>query len=135
MDPTTPATGLTAESSTNVLDGAVFQELVESLTHPDVVAAIYRKFVENAAGFIGELRDQNAAARIETLHTLKGSASMMGARELARLAAHLETQLISQGSSDQVDQATEQLAGELGKFRAAAAGRLLALGASLGIPE
>lgn len=134
MDPTTPTIGPTTESSNNVLDGAVFQELLESLSQPEAVAAVYRKFVENAAGFIGELRGQNAAERIETLHTLKGSASMMGARNLAKWAVHWETQLKEEPSSVQVQQATEQLAGELGKFHTAAATRLLAVGASLNIP-
>ena len=119
-DPAGPATN-------NVLDVGVFQELHVSLSQAEAVAAVYRKFVENAAGFIGELRDQDAAARIETLHTLKGSAAMMGANEMARLAAQLQVQ----GSAVQIEAAIGQLTGELEKFRAAVASRLRALGASL----
>lgn len=117
--------GPTIES--NVLDVSVFQELVESLTQPEVVAALYRKFIENAAAFIGELRDQDVAARRETLHTLKGSAAMMGASDLSKLAADLE----AQGAAVQVELATQQLSDELAKFRVAAASRLLALSASI----
>ena len=123
--PTDPA-GPTSNSSTNGFDGAVFQELLESL-QIDAVAAIYRKFIENATGFIGELREQDAAARIETFHTLKGSAAMMGANRMSELAAQLQ----AQGSSVQVEAATEQLKVELDRFRAEVSGRLLALGASL----
>lgn len=121
--PTDPA-GPTAN---NVLDGVVFQELVESLQNSAAVAAVYRKFVENAAGFIGELRNQDAAARVETLHTLKGSAAMMGANAMATLA----TQLQAQGAAVQVEAATRQLTSELEEFRAAVAAKLHALGASL----
>ena len=121
------ATDPAGPTANNVLDVGVFQELHESLSQAEAVAAVYRKFVENAAAFISELRDQDAAARIETLHTLKGSAAMMGANEISRLAAQLQ----AQGSSVQIEAATEQLAGELEKFRAAVDSRLRALGASL----
>ena len=121
-----PATDTTREPSVEVLDGNVFQELVESLAQPDAVAAVYRKFLENAAAFIGELRDLDAAARIETLHTLKGSAAMMGANSMAGLAAQLQ----AQGASVQVEAATRQLGDELTRLRAAIEGRLLALGAA-----
>lgn len=126
--PTDPA-GPTSNSSTNVFDGAVFQELLESL-QIEAVVAIYRKFIENATGFIGELREQDAAARIETFHTLKGSAAMMGANRLSELAAQLQ----AQGPFVQVEAATEQLKIELTRFRDEAAGRLRALGASLDMP-
>jgi HPt (histidine-containing phosphotransfer) domain-containing protein len=117
----------TGPTANNVLDASVFQELQESLSQPELVAAVYRKFVENAAAFIGELRAQDAAARVDTLHTLKGSAAMMGANAMANLAAQLQ----EQGSAVQVEAAIQQLASELEKFRAAVAGRLHALGASL----
>lgn len=124
MSYVTDPTGPTAN---NVLDGAVFQDLQESLSQPERVAAVYRKFVENAAAFIHELRTQDAAARIETLHTLKGSAAMMGANAMANLAAQLQSQALSV----QVEPAIEQLMSELDKFRGAVSSRLLALGASL----
>src|SRR5688572_28890189 len=107
-----------AGPSSNVFDVSVFQELLESL-QSEAVAAVYRKFIENAATFIGELRAQDAAARIDTFHTLKGSAAMVGANSLSELAARLQ----AQGSSVQVVAATEQLTDELGKFRAAVASR------------
>lgn len=127
--PTDPA-GPARESSPNVLDVGVFHELHESLLQPEMVAAVYRKFIENAAVFINELRARDAAARIETLHTLKGSAAMMGATRMAELAAQLQ----AQGSAVQVEPAIQQLTGELQKFRAAVAGKLHALGASLDTP-
>lgn len=122
--------GPAIESSPNVLDVGVFHELVESL-QAEAAAAVYSKFIENATLFIGELRAQDDAARIETLHTLKGSAAMMGATRMAELAAQLQMQ----GSSVQVEPAIQQLSGELQMFRAAVAGRLLALGASLDPPR
>jgi HPt (histidine-containing phosphotransfer) domain-containing protein len=118
-----------SESSPNVLDVVVFRELVESL-QTESAAAVYRKFVANAAGFIGELCAQDGAARIETLHTLKGSASMMGATRMAELAAQLQ----AQGRSVQVEAATRQLSSELEHFRAAVSSRLRELGASLDTP-
>ena len=129
MSHPTDSAGPTSNSSTNVFDGAVFQELLESLQIA-AVAAIYRKFIESATGFIGELREQDAAARIETFHTLKGSAAMMGANRLSELAAQLQ----AQGSSVQVEAATGQLQAELDRFRGEAFARLLALGASLDTP-
>lgn len=119
-----------SESSAEVLDVDVLQDLLESLSDPVAVAALYRKFVVNAEGYIGELPNQEAAARIETLHTLKGSAGMLGAKRLAVLAAHLQVQ--AESSSVQVAQAMEALTGELAQFRAEASDRLKALGAPLG---
>lgn len=118
-----------SSSEDEVLDRKVLQELFESLTQPATVAALYRKFVGNADAFIRELHIQEEAARVDTLHTLKGSAAMMGARRIAQLAMHWETHL--QSSSVQVARATEELAGELAKFRAAAAARLREIGGSL----
>src|SRR5688500_18782012 len=100
MSYSTDPAGPACNSSTNVFDAAVFQELLESL-QIEAVAAIYRKFFENATGFIGELREQDAAARIETFHTLKGSAAMMGAKRMSELAAQLQ----AQGSSVQLEAA------------------------------
>lgn len=130
-DPREPGTNAIVEllSEVEVLDGNVLHELHESLLQPPAVAALYRRFIGNAAAFICELRVQESHARSDTLHTLKGSAEMMGARRLATLATHLQAQL--QCSSVQVAQATGQLEGELVRFRAAAAARLLELGAAL----
>ncbi len=112
-----------------MLDSNVLHELHESLLQPPAVAALYRKFIANAAAFICELRVQESHARIDTLHTLKGSAAMMGAKRLATLATRLQAQL--QCSSIQVAQATEELEGELVRFRGAAAAQLFELGAAL----
>lgn len=126
MSYSTKPAGPAIEPSLDVLDAAVFQDLLESL-QVDAAAAIYRKFVENAVGFIGALREQSAAERAETFHTLKGSAAMMGANRMARLAEQLQ----AQASSVQVELATRQLTVELEAFHAEVAGRLQALGASL----
>lgn len=127
--PTDPA-GPANKSCTNVFDVSVFQELVESL-QTESAAAVYRKFLENAAAFIDELPRQNTDARVETFHTLKGSAAMMGANCLSELAAQLE----AHGAAVQVESATQLLKDELEKFRAAVAGRLLEVGASLDTPR
>jgi HPt (histidine-containing phosphotransfer) domain-containing protein len=125
----TDSAGPTIESSTNVFDAVVFQELVESL-QTEAAVAVYRKFLENAAAFIDELHQQNTDARLETFHTLKGSAAMMGANRMSELAAQLQ----AWGAGVQVEAATRQLKEELEKFRAAVASRLLELGASLDTP-
>jgi HPt (histidine-containing phosphotransfer) domain-containing protein len=125
-DPASPA----IKSSTNVFDVSVFQELVESL-QTESAAAVYRKFLENAAAFIDELPRQNTDARVETFHTLKGSAAMMGANRMSELAAQLQ----ARGAGVQLEAAIQQLKQELEKFRAAVASRLLELGASLDTPR
>jgi HPt (histidine-containing phosphotransfer) domain-containing protein len=111
------------------LDAVVFQDLLESLVAPAAVAAIYCKFLGNAATFIRELASQDAAARVETLHTLKGSAAMLGANRLSTLAAQLQKEL--HGSLVQVESVARELDEELARFRAAAAARLLAEGVTL----
>ena len=116
-------------ASSEVLDDGVFQELIESLDSPATVATIYSKFLGNAATFICELATQEAAARVETLHTLKGSAAMLGANRMAALAAQLQKHL--HGSPVQVEQAMRDLETELEQFRAVAAARLLAAGGTL----
>ena len=129
LDQREPGTSPTTEPSIEVLDVDVLHDLLASLSEPVAVAAIYRKFVVNAAEFIGELPMQAGPARIDTLHTLKGSAAMMGAKCLAQLAARLQTQ--AETSSVQVVEAIEALTRELAKFRQEAAARLSALGAPL----
>ena len=117
-----------SKDAPEVLDASMIQDLLESLVEPAAVAAVYRKFLDNAATFIRELADQDSAARLETLHTLKGSAAMLGANRISALAAQLQSQL--HGSIVQVEQAA-QLEQELAQFRAAAAERLLAAGVTL----
>ncbi|WP_129777886.1 Hpt domain-containing protein [Peristeroidobacter soli] len=115
--------------STDVLDSAVFEDLLQSLAAPAAVAAIYCKFLGNAATFIRELASQDVSARVETMHTLKGSAAMLGANRISTIAAQLQKDL--HGSIVQVDSVVRELEGELAKFREAAAERLLAAGATL----
>jgi HPt (histidine-containing phosphotransfer) domain-containing protein len=129
MDQREAGTTAASEPSTQVLDVAVLQDLLASLSQPVAVAGVYRKFVVNAADFIAELPEQEGAARIDTLHTLKGSAAMMGANQLAQLAASLQAQ--AETSSVQVAEAMQELTGELAKFREAVATRLRELGTSL----
>lgn len=117
------------EPSIEALDADVLQDLLASLGEPVAVATVYRKFVGNAAEFIGKLPKQEGAALIDTLHTLKGTAATMGAKCLALRAARLQAQ--AETSSVQVEQATVALTDDLAKFRAAVADRLSALGASL----
>jgi HPt (histidine-containing phosphotransfer) domain-containing protein len=112
-----------------VLDASVFQELLESLGAPAAVAAVYRKFLGNAATFIRELASQDIPARIETMHTLKGSAAMLGAHRMSALAAQLQTEL--HGSLVQVEKATRDLEDELERFRVAAAQCLHGAGGEL----
>jgi chemotaxis protein histidine kinase CheA len=112
-----------------VLDTSTFQELLESLRAPASVAAIYCKFLDNAAIFIRALATQDISTRVETMHTLKGSAAMLGANRLSALAAQLQSQL--HGSIVQVEQAAHELDEELAKFRLAVTARLLAAGATL----
>lgn len=115
--------------SPEVFDASMFQDLLESLVAPAAVAAIYSKFLDNAATFIRELASQDSAARVEAMHTLKGSAAMLGANRISALAAKLQSQL--HGSIVQVEQAAHELEDELAKFRVAAAERLLAAGVTL----
>ena len=123
MDRRAPGAASTIDPSLEVFDVDVLHDLLGSLSEPAAVAAIYRKFLANAAGFIRDLRSQDAADRIETLHTLKGSAAMMGAERIAELAARLEPR-----SPVQVEQAIRALEDELAQFRSVAGARLEALG-------
>lgn len=128
-DPRQPGASAILElsSAVDVLDRSVLHDLHESLAQPEAVAALYRKFLGNAAAFICDLRVQEDAARVETLHTLKGSAAMMGAKRIAKFAMHLQTQ----DGSVQVEQAIQALEAELARFRTAAAAELLQIGAAL----
>jgi len=112
-----------------ILSDSMFQDLLESLVEPATVAAVYRKFLGNAATFIRDLARQDQAGRVETLHTLKGSAAMLGANRMSALAAQLQTDL--HGSLVQVEQAARELAAELETFRKAVTERLSAAGGSL----
>lgn len=113
----------------DVLDIRVFHDLHDSLSrHPGALLEVYRKFFANAAAFIDALAGQNAAARIDTLHTLKGSAAMLGANRLAALAERLQVRLST--STDRVTIDAGELANELAAFRRAIAAQFDALGSS-----
>lgn len=114
-----------------VLDGDLLQDLLASLNEPVLVAPLYRRFVVNAAEFIQQLPQQDAAARVETLHTLKGSAAQLGAKCLADLAARLQAQ--AEQSCLQVDQAMQALTSALAQFAEVVDARLRALGESLNL--
>lgn len=126
VDPHADAPG---EFSAASLDVGAFQELLASLGHPAAVAAVYREFVANAAGFICDLRNQDRNQCIETLHTLKGSASMMGASRMTELSVRIYAQL--QSSTLEVKAGADALEKELGGFRNEAAARLHSLGETL----
>jgi HPt (histidine-containing phosphotransfer) domain-containing protein len=110
-----------------VLDLDLLDDLLASLSQPLAVATIYKKFVVNARGCIAELPRQDAMARIDTLHTLKGSAATMGAKHLALVAARLQTQ--TDTSPVQIAEATQELTAALSLFRSAASEWLSARGA------
>jgi HPt (histidine-containing phosphotransfer) domain-containing protein len=102
-----------------VLDTRVFQELLETLAGDlDIVVSIYRTFLVTATTLIGSLPDQDCAGQAATLHTLKGSASMIGAARLARLAAHLQ-RVAAKSVHPVINTRGEELTGELSILRTA----------------
>lgn|GEM_PF-2400082 len=111
-----------------VLDTELFQELRESLgCELDAVLRIYRRFLANAAGSLDEARRQTGAARAATLHTLKGSAAMVGANRIASVAGRLQEGLVD--SPDAIAQAAiGELEGELTTFRLTLTAHLDSLG-------
>ena len=124
-----PHADVTREVSAASLDADAFHELLASLGQAAAVAAVYRKFVANAAAFICDLRNQDRARCFETLHTLKGSASMMGARRMTELSVRIYAQL--QCSAIQAGAAADELERELETFRIEAAARLRSVGVIL----
>ena len=103
-----------------VFDTRVFQELLESLTGDlDVVVSIYRTFLGTAAILIGSLPEQDCAMQADTLHTLRGSAWMVGAERIARLAAHLQHVAASAVHHPVIKTRIDELTGELDLFRKA----------------
>ena len=75
------------------LDLEIFQEMQDAVAQqPTAVAALYGTFLGNATRLIATLgMAESATTREKTLHTLKGSAAMMGAARMARLAADLQS--------------------------------------------
>lgn len=116
------------EASGRALDAELFQELRESLGNElDIVAGIYQRFMANAANSVEASLRQSGAERASTLHTLKGSAAMVGATRVAALSARLQESLL-ESPSEEAEAAIRELEGELTLFRAAVATHLESLG-------
>lgn len=112
---------MNAGQNTPPLDLDVLRELRRSLgDQPGTIAAIYRRFLVNAAIHIGDLRSQSNAQRASTLHTLKGSAAMVGARRIAELAGRLQP-LFHENPNHPAEDAIRDLENELTTFRSALA--------------
>ena len=102
-----------------VFDASVFQELLEALAGDlDRVASIYQTFFETATFLIGSLLDQDCATQAKTLHTLKGSAAMVGGERMARLVTHLQ-QIAANSVHPIIRTRIEELSGELVMLRGA----------------
>jgi HPt (histidine-containing phosphotransfer) domain-containing protein len=103
------------------LDSSVLEELRGTFAgQSDVVANLYANFLAQATRYINVLHDQASDARATTLHTLKGSASMMGAVRVAALAARLHEQAL-RNPEQPSEPAIRQLEDELAMFRHALA--------------
>jgi HPt (histidine-containing phosphotransfer) domain-containing protein len=119
---------LESEEASPVLDAGLFQELRESLgSELHVVAGIYTRFLGNAARSLEESRRQAGATRAATLHTLKGSAAMVGATRIARVAGRLQESLLG-APAEVAEAAFRELEGELALFRDALGLHLESLG-------
>lgn len=111
------------------LDQEAFDELYESVREkPDTVASLYDTFLTNAVKLIESLQTADSRSiRDKTLHALKGSAAMMGAARVARLAADLqETSATMQDET--LQNWIEQIAIELDETRRVVDARLASLG-------
>lgn len=104
------------DSLDDVLDTKLFNDLRHRMVSPpDALDTIYRRFFGNAGKHIDTLRDQESAARRHTLHALKGSAAILGAKRLAALSARLHDEDLH--SPAMLAQAIEELETELESFR------------------
>lgn len=123
----------TADSNTQpTLDAEVFDELYESVCEQEVaVATLYETFLKNAARLIEALHAaEPAIAREKVLHTLKGSAAMMGATRIARLATDLQHSCATLDDT-RMQEVIDELGRELATLRRAVDARLAALGVGL----
>lgn len=101
------------------LDTTLFRELLGSFAGDlDIVISIYCTFIATTMKLIGSLPDQDCATQARTLHTLKGSAAMVGAERIARLAARLQ-QVAATSIHPIVKTRIDELTGELVLFREA----------------
>jgi len=110
------------------LDQDVFDELHEGVCGQSrSIASLYHTFLHNAERLIETLRATEAdAVREKTLHTLKGSAAMMGAARVARLAAELQEQCGTL-DAEELEDAAHRLDAELSEMRQAVDARLISL--------
>jgi HPt (histidine-containing phosphotransfer) domain-containing protein len=103
------------------LDCSVLEELRGTFgSHSEQVANLYNNFLVHATRYIELLRSQSNEARATTLHTLKGSAAMMGAIRISAIAAGLH-QAWQRNPEQPVEPAVRQLEEELAMFRHALA--------------
>jgi HPt (histidine-containing phosphotransfer) domain-containing protein len=110
------------------LDREVFDELHEGVCgQSKTIASLYGTFLNNAEHLIETLRaTEPDTVREKTLHTLKGSAAMMGATRIARLAADLQHR--SAALDEQaLQEAVEHLSSELADVRQAINAQLASL--------
>lgn len=114
--------------SVAVLDLLVFDELRDSLvSQPNALAGVYRKFLQGAVVSINAVNTQDVATRISTVHTLKGTAAMLGANRLAALAAQLQTDF-EHLEDAAVESAVRHLHDELAAFRHCVNARFASIG-------
>nr|WP_298726031.1 Hpt domain-containing protein [uncultured Steroidobacter sp.] len=107
------------ELEPRVLDTTLFGELLGSFAGDlDIVISIYRTFVGTTIQLIDALPDQDCATQTRTLHTLKGSAAMVGAERIAQLAARLH-RVAASSVHPIVKTRIDELTGELDSFREA----------------
>jgi HPt (histidine-containing phosphotransfer) domain-containing protein len=126
LNPTQIATSDWAEPP--VLDSSMFQELFETLAGDlDMVVSIYRTFFVTAVTLIDSLPRQNCATQARTLHTLKGSAAMLGAARFAQTAAGLQ-QVAANGGERALDTRIADLSSELDRVRSEALANARSLG-------
>jgi HPt (histidine-containing phosphotransfer) domain-containing protein len=119
---------LESEEASPVLDAGLFQELRESLGNElHVVAGIYTRFLGNAGRSLEEARRQTGATRAATLHTLKGSAAMVGATRIASVAGRLQESLLG-APAEVAEAALREIESELALFRDALGVHLESLG-------
>lgn len=110
-------------SAVPVLDAETFDELRDTLaSQPESLVCVYRAFLSNAVVFFRVLREQEGDARADTLHTLKGSAAMVGAKRVAALAGCLQQTFPP--SPSLAEQAISELEAELADLRHTLAAQL-----------
>lgn len=101
----------------SVLDPEVFRELRDSLGgHHEALTTIYMKFIGSASAHLANLRTQPHAAHGKTLHTLKGSAAMVGANRIVAIATQLHERCSELQRAD-IQAAARELERELAEFR------------------